>query len=278
MAATAFLIDETFTQVEGAKASGVATYQVETDGTENASTVCGYVPWSIGDELAVDSGCWVISINGKLTEDDKRTYTVTVTFGQPSKQEEPEDAPWDQPAKYEYGTNKSTINIIKDIDGNLIRNSAKQPFAEPIEIDHSRTTYTITKAYEASSFDSSIVDAYKDKVNNATWKGRPAKCWKVSDIKASTEYDKKWGYVTTVNYEFESAPQGLTFEKVLLDQGLQELKSSKWVPIKKGGQNITEPVPLNGSGLQVSNPSSYTPTFLTFNVYYSADFSIFNIT
>lgn len=184
------------------------------------------------------------------------------------------------PIRCSFGGERFERVVWLDQAGNAILNSAGDPFSEPITIDDSRPTITVTRNELVTSFSPTLAELYRDKVNDATWNGFPAKTVKCGIISTGDEqYDSNSGsYYYTVTYPFTIDRD--TWVKKLIDQGFNVLDTStppKQIPYMVKGQKTSEPVPLDGTGKKLA--SNAVPPFvvLPFDCYPAVDFSAFNI-
>ena len=117
---------------------------------------------------------------------------------------------------------------------------------------------------------------YRDKVNDADWNGFDALSVKLGAITTSDpQYDSNARvYYYTVTYPFTIDRKG--WLKKILDAGCNELDGSGLpAPIMNKGQQVSDPVPLDGSGHR-ADPGA-DPYYWEFDVYETADFSGLNI-
>ena len=230
-----------------------------------------------------DYGAFVNSIVIDEEGEDGKSWIATVEYGPYDANTFP-GSPMDWPLRLRFTTNKLERVIWADRNGNAILNSAYDPFKDPIAIDDSRTIITATRNELISSFDLTLADSYKDKINASTWNGFAAETVKCSNIETSDPQLYTTSvtipgaiYYYAVTYTFEINRD--TWAREILDQGFTKLDGStpkKRLQITdKYGQPITEAVPLDGSGGELA--TNGTPVFLTKDVYPTADFSVFNM-
>lgn len=173
--------------------------------------------------------------------------------------------------------NKFERVIWVDQDGEPIRNSAGDPFGDPVVIDDSRPLIVVTRNEDVNAFDLTLAGEYQDVVNSATWNGFPARTVKCTEIQTSEEQkDTTSGlYYYTVTYVFEIKWD--TWNRKILDQGYAYLDGSDRKPfLDDEKQPISDPKLLDGSGGEL-DVAMDPPVELDFRVYESKDFDIFNI-
>jgi len=226
-----------------------------------------------------DLGAFLQSIS--VAEDDDgsgQQWTVTLEYGPYDAAQFNGSDPTSWAIKVTHSSQKYERVIWFDQNGDAIRNSAKEPFADPITVDDSRSIITVERNELVSAFSLTLAEQYRDKINNAPWNGFATKTVKCDSITTSApQFDsdnRVWYY--TVTYVF--AVNRDTWVKKLLDQGFAVLDSSsppRPKPVMNEGHPVSDPVPLDGSGHRLA--STATPVTLSFDVYPSADFSVFNI-
>jgi hypothetical protein len=162
----------------------------------------------------------------------------------------------------------------KDINGNDVVNSAGIPFNPSVQLDDSRPVLQIVR--NELTYDETLAGSFRDKVNDADFWGYGEKQVKVANISGSREWNQDIGYYWTVSYEFHIKAETWKFK--ILDAGTMQIKTggdTKVSPcLTKDGKPVPEPVPLDGSGVQLAVGG--TPTYLVFDLYDTADFSTLN--
>lgn len=223
-----------------------------------------------------DPNAYVQTIDAEPIENmgDTILYGVTVNYGPLDPGEMAEALT--RKARIQFSFNKFERVIWIDEDGNPIRNSAGDPFGDPILIDDSRPVIVVTRNEDVNAFDVTLAGEYQDVVNAAMWNGFPARTVKCTEIRTSEERkDPSTNlYYYEVNYVFEVKWD--TWTRQILDQGFAYLDSSVRKPfLDSEGQPISEPKLLDGLGEELTDGDP--PVTLEFRVYPDADFSVFNI-
>ncbi len=242
--------------------------------------------------------CWRV-----LPKQDRKSplhWVVTAEYSSEylSKKEKDEQQytnPTDRPATIKWSTAKYNKPAVRDINGNLILNSAGQPFDPPAEKDCSRWTATISKNLE--DVPSFILD-YCDAINSDEFTIQGLNVLpgvaKIMTIEIGDEqsaqisdHEEITYYVFTYTVEFRSAlvmvngvriPEGWTL--YLLDQGYHQIDpndSTKRIAIKDDSvpaKFTTKPWPLNGSGARLANPTASNAFALPQVIYNSKAFSV----
>lgn len=230
-----------------------------------------------GAGAEADAGAFVVGLEARESSDDGKGWDVTVQYG-PYNASLFSVNPTSWPSKVTWSAHKYERALFFDKSNNAILNSAGDPFGEPVTVDDSRTVMTVVRNELASTFSMTLAESYRDTINTGIWNGYAAKTVKCSSITTGElQYDSNaqvWYY--TVTYIFEINRD--TWVKKVLDHGYAELDSttSKRKAIKGAdGKEVSEPVPLDGSGHQLATGG--TPVTLSFDVYSDVDFSVFNI-
>jgi len=240
------------------------TWQVISDDPyESPSTVAASVGVSIGDSLGF-AKCKQISSD--CVSDDGLQWKVTASFGKVENQ----GSPLNDPPEIQWGFEQFQRIIDRDINGTAILNSADDPFQQPIEIDDSRPSLTISR--NEANFNASLAFQYRDAVNSTGFFGTGPGMVKVSNISSSRQFDQQIGFYWKTTYEFHFNPQG--WDKIILDQGFREKIQGRKKNILVAGVPIQEPTLLNGFGTQLAVGAQ--PRFKTFRVYPRLPFSVFN--
>ncbi len=248
------------------------TYLVSSStGTDTEIDALATVPNAMYSQLGAGIESYVTSRTCKMSAKDKRNFICVVSWGKVNQQE---IAPWLMPAIKGYDASQASVNVIKDISNNLIMNSANDPF-KGIDVDSPRTTYTIKKSYQPSTFNLALCLSYNNAINSSSWNSGATATWKVKSIKVQQNWSAKWGYWDDVDIQIDYNP--LTWDVIVLDEGLKHIVAGKKIPIKKGASDVTEPWALNGSGVALAEGST-SFVYKTFQVYNRLTFTVFDIT
>lgn len=192
-------------------------------------------------------------------------WTVTAAY---STEREISENPLLERAVITWGSDQFQRPAVIDKFGNLIVNSAGDPFDPPAMIDDSRVSCTVTKNvsaapswlleyHNATNSDSFIIDdvpvaartAKVQAVSLGEWQSRSGIDYRVLSY--------------TLSFQYEGWPL------VLLDQGMRKISGSKRVPIP----NADSPVPLDGTGQPIAEPTYLNAVSGTFYVYREVPFS-----
>lgn len=226
----------------------------------------------VGDLHPNNSDAYCREVSAKNEEYSKKVWTVEAKY---TTESEISITPAAEPAEITWDTENYQRPYFKDRSGYGIVNSAGDPYDPPIEGDDSRWVATITKNLD---FVPSWILTYRDAVNASAFTldglAIPAGAAKIMSIKIG-KWEKRsifWYRPVTISLAIDSNGWAVS----VLDAGFREKSSTNRVNIKNDGdgEDITAPVPLNGSGAKLSNPTPATCVFNTFNIYNQKDFSV----
>lgn len=230
-----------------------------------------------GARLEFDNYAFALNIEAALdgSANDDCQWIVTVDYGAWDPTQFPEN-PLFAPIKITWGGSRFQRVCeltVPDSDGNAhpVINSAGDYFDPPIMIDDSRPTLQIVR--NEPYFNPHLALSWKDTVNGYAFYGFPPNTVKLSMPTGDLQYNPVCGFYYVITYEFEINPDG--WIKLILDQGMKVWDGTSPFPQpakNTDGSDVTSPVLLNGSGGQLAIGS--TPTYIAFQVYYMADFSL----
>jgi len=242
-----------------------------------AAAVGNAVPPVIGSSYLTatesDLGAFCNSIQPVQDSDNPRVWEVTVEYG---PQEPGDENPLNRPLEISWSFAQFTRVCDRDINGHALLNSAGDFFDPPPEIDDSRPVLTIVR--NEASFDPAQAIDYQDAVNSDSFLGFAAGTAKVMGISSSLQFESNIFFWKT-SYEFQFRRDG--WKLSVLDQGRYKT-NHKPIPEKDSGGNdmvgthVSDPVPLDGSGNPLTNPTPSTAVFREFDVYKQRAFSAFN--
>lgn len=254
------------------------TFEVITDDvTTGAFAVAASLGFNIGDiyststesdDLARLKNCSSECV--EMLGDGGTVWKVVCEFGRLSYDDSTSQNPVFQPPEVEWSFSQFSRPTDQDAFGNPILNSSGVPFDEAVEIDDSRPLLRITR--NELQFNAALAYYYKDAVNADGFFGAAAGQCKVMSISSRRIYDQSFGFYWQTSYEFAFDPNG--FDKIILDQGYQELRNGELKPIMIDGNPTNVPVLLNGQGQQVQTNGQ--PYFKRFKVYNRLSFGVFN--
>ena len=172
-----------------------------------------------------------------------------------------------RPVIIRFGTSFYTEASIKDINDNVIENSAKEAFP-PHEIEKPIFEFEFVRN-EASS-PASFALSYVGKINQSTIWGGAAKTIRCQSITSDKQYENSYEFYQ-VTYRF--AYKRDKWQLILIDNGFNELVSGTLKAIAlSDGTRPSEPFKLNGSGAKLADNA--TPVKLDpFEIYETADFA-----
>ncbi len=234
---------------------------------------------------SLDTSAVCLKVDVQQDSENPRVWVATCAYGEPnvnSQNGQNNPNPLLRPAVVTFGFNKTQRIVYKDINGKPLLNSALDYFDPPLSIDDSRPTLTVVR--NEPSFDPSIAVAYQDAVNSDSFFGASPGQAKVAGISAVSQTENNY-FFWQVSYTIEFRWDG--WQPVLLDYGRNaiyvntntgaEFKGPVFQKDKKGNEipnvPVTEPVPLDGNGNELINPTPDTVKKLPFTVYRSLPFS-----
>ncbi len=175
-------------------------------------------------------------------------------------------------SKSHGGENRFETGVTVDIYGNPVLNSAGDAFDPPIQIDDSRPTLKIVR--NERTYNAQYAMLWKDTINADMFFYFPPHSVKLSTPLAELEYNPVCGFYYVVTYQFEINPKG--WEKPVLDQGMRQLVAGVKVKMTDdSGADLSSPLPLDGAGSKLVSGSD--PTYIIFEVYREADFSLLGL-
>lgn len=209
-------------------------------------------------------------------DEDPHYWNVTVEYSDEPLREGVNDQPDPllRPVDISWGSVQYQKPIFQDINGNVICNTANDPFDPPPVIDDARWTITIQQNVPA-------VPTFILNMNNTINSGPviidsvsfPARTLKVQSIGISPEqFENNILYRTFIcqlHYREE------TWQYRLLNAGFADLAFGvRGEILLDDGSKPSQPWPLDEQGLKIQDPSPETIVVLNFDVYHEADFSV----
>lgn len=226
------------------------------------------------DEYEEDLGAFVNEVQVDSIDGHPNAWKVTVKYGPGNTLEQSGD-PTLWKVRVQFGGERTERVVDFDIDGNPLMNSAGDRFGDPVTVDSHISTMVIKRNEKVATFDLELASEYSDTINDATWNGFPARTCKMGIISTSEEqYDPSTNtYYYTVEYPIKINRN--TWIKELLDQGYNELDAyGNSQPIMYKGQQVSDPRPLDGTGLALDGTAGYSsPVVLPFRVEEEKDWS-----
>lgn len=291
------ILDGMSGSIEVGKRSYRRVFQVETDSPYTGpQTVIGAVSATYGILIGT------VYVNGDLSEtdpyalalkmsatpfgDDGREWRVTVEYGKPDSPDLTEN-PLEDPPTLDIEGREIEIPVERDKDGNLIVNSAGDPFDPPLTITEDHIIITIARneateqyaidnpSYSGTVFSYELITANVGKVNTETFLGFGARRVKMLRPRITREFNENIGYYWKVVYRFEVIDReytipdpanaaatislGVGWDRVVLDAGYRYLDATVPKLVIQDGQPVREPALLDGAGalLATADPPEY---------------------
>jgi hypothetical protein len=222
----------------------------------------------VDDFFEEDTGAFCNEISAEQEtgpEADGKQWTVTVQYG---PYEPASDNPLAEPAQVEVDHDHFDRPVIRDVDGNLICNSAGDPYNPPIRKDDSRPVLTVVKNYPAP-FDLALADDYRDTINSTPFFGVPPGRVKCRAPRASRQFHPVIGEFYRVTFQFDFNRDGWNAKP--LDEGFRYLSGAQLVAAFDGNSLASEPVLLDGEGGRLAVGGD--PVYHDFQIYEGRDFA-----
>jgi len=225
---------------------------------------------AIGATHPEDSGAWCTTLSVENTEDWKG-WTVTAEY---SSERELSETPTSDPVFITWNSEQFQRPAIVDQTGNAIVNSAGDPFDPPYMMDDSRRVVTVTKNLTTVP---TWILTYQDAVNSDTFTvdgvSIAAGKAKMQAVTVSEVQTRNGVAFRTVVFSIHLEKNGWLLEP--LDAGFRENIAGVISNIRNDGDDElpAAPVPLNGSGAVLSNPTPATAVYGSFTVYETKAFS-----
>jgi hypothetical protein len=221
---------------------------------------------------AFDTTSVCTDVEAEQDDENPLLWTVSAKYGKPSINEDQQDPnPLLRPSVISWNFQKYQRAVWKDIDGKGIVNSANMYFDPPPVMDDSRPILVIQR--NEAAFNPGLALQYQDAINSDPFFGAsPGQC-KVAGISAQSQTENRYFY-WAVSYEFEFRREGWALS--ILDQGRYRIGKIPVFQKTTDGVDsevqVVDPVPLNGNGGELANPTPSTLKFIDFKVYKSLSF------
>lgn len=233
------------------------------------------VLWSSHPE---DSAAYVHSIIPVADPSDPCLWNVSVLYQYLTVPGESIPNPLLRPPDYEIDGMTWRESVWMDRYGQMITNSAGDPFLPPVETVRAGATF-ITEFNMPDAPDSTWIDA-QGCLNATAMLFGPytvaAERLQLEKVRSKRIWElatPHWRWTLIFTYKpYVAGTWRQAHKTVLLDQGRRELISGTRVPIVDPGTGIPvdQPMPLNGSGRKLAVGA--TPTWLVFDVPYTVVF------
>ena len=267
------------------------------------TAVTGHTLPKIGTAHSGDANSKCTGVTCRPESDGQKQHWVYVADY--SNKFDIRENPLNDPAQTEWSTETYQAVVYQDIDGTSICNSAGDPFDPPPEKDDSRWTSVTRKNVAASVPD--WIFAYQDGVNSDSYTidgiTITAGWAKISAIHLSETQERNGTsyrvLTVTIHYRGEnedigsgSYGSGSGSDEVepwhlnILDAGFRELAEDGSTGSASGGKTnlvnikdqedneVTAPVPLDGDGKALDNPTPANSVFLQFQIYHEKAFQL----
>ena len=203
-------------------------------------------------------------------------WTVTAEY---SSERELVTDPTNDPAVITINTEQFQKVAETDINGDSVCNSAGDPFDPPYMMDDSRRVISVSKNMSGHP---SWVLSYADVVNSDTFvvKGvtYAVGVGKVQRVSIGEQQTRNGVPFVVVTLEIHCQRDGWILRP--LDAGFREKSGAGMINILNtiDFERPSAPVPLNGSGLVLAQPTSATAVYGAYTIYTTAAFSALPLT
>ena len=229
----------------------------------------------IGNAHPEDANAFCVSLDVQNSSPWKG-WTVTANY---SDERTIDDTPTDDAASISWGSEQFQKPAVFDLSGKLIVNSAGDPFDPPAMMDDSRRVVTVEK--NLAVVPTWILD-YQDAVNSDTFTidgiaiaiGKA----KMQAVTVGPRQRRNGTIFRTVNFTIHLQREGWLLD--ILDAGFRRKISGGRENIRNSGDGElpTAPVPLDGNGQPIDDPTPTNCVFLQFAVYKTRAFSSLPLT
>jgi len=229
----------------------------------------------IGNAHPEDANAFCISLDVQNTSPWKG-WIVTANY---SDERTIDDTPTDDAASISWGSEQFQKPAVFDLSGNLIVNSAGDPFDPPAMMDDSRRVVTVEK--NLAVVPSWILD-YQDAVNSDDFTVDGVSIGigkaKMQAVTVGARQRRNGTIFRTVNFTIHLQREGWLLD--ILDAGFRRKISGGRENIRNSGDGElpTAPVPLDGNGQPIDDPTPTNCVFLQFAVYKTRAFSSLPLT
>lgn len=225
----------------------------------------------IGEVHPDDAGAWCTTLQVDPS-DPWKGWTVTAEY---STERELAETPTSDPAEITWGSEQFQKAAITNYAGQAIVNSAGDPFDPPIMIDDSRPYVTVSKNLATVP---TWVMTYQDAVNSASFVVDGITVGtglaKMQNISVSPRQSRNGTSFRTVTFTIHLQKQGWLSK--VLDAGFREVAyGGELQNIRNPGDEElpAAPVPLDGAGMALTDPSPANAVYRYDTVYETKDFS-----
>lgn len=225
----------------------------------------------IGSLYPDDSGAWCTTLTVEQF-DGRFGWIVTADY---STERELSTDPTNDPALISWDSEQFQRPAVFDSSGNAICNSAGDPFDPPNMMDDSRRVVTVEK--NLSVVPTWILN-YQDAVNSDTFTidniSVSVGLAKMQRVSVGPRQERNGIPFRTVHFTMHLEKNGWLMEP--LDAGFRERNyTGDLINIRNPGDGElpSAPVPLDGSGSAIDDPSYTNNVFLSFSVYATLPFS-----
>lgn len=247
------------------------TYSVEVTSQSDTAYTAGSASGLplVGQVHPDDFTAWCTSLDVQLVGGWK-WYTVTANY---SSEFELSENPLFEPAQITWDFEQFQRPALADRSGDAVLNSAGDYYDPPAMRDDSRPIVSVTK--NLSVVPTWILN-YQDAINSSAFTVDgivvAAELAKMNRVGISTVQNRNGIQFRTVTMEIHLQRDGWALS--LLDAGYRKKSgTTRVIILSDDGTEPSTPIPLDGSGALLSNPTPTNAVFNSYDVYYTADFN-----
>lgn len=200
--------------------------------------------------------------------DDRNALVWLVTCEYTTTTNQTVSNPLARPTEISFGFAQFQRAAIQDINGNAIRNTAKDFFDPPVEIDDARPVVTMVKNLQ--TFNRILAHDFQNAVNNAQFYGYPTRSVKVANIGAVEQQENGIKFIRAT-FEFHIR-RDLWIPLKVLNAGMKDAAGNTI----RGGTQVSSPEPLDASGNFLAIGSTAF-TFVDVTAYKELDFGLLGV-
>lgn len=221
-----------------------------------------------GDAHPIEAACLCQRIRIDNVSHSKKVWLITCSYSNKAIAN-----PLTEAAKFNWTTEKKTAPLVRDYNAEWICNSAGMPYDPPPEYDDEIDIVRVRK--NLAAMPAWWPGGFRRTMNSdiITIDGRSCAVKTVRMIDRTLSEVKEKSGISYREIELTLAIDPATWDLVLFDSGFAEINAADPTGDRikitiGGGTEPTQPVPLNGSGYKLSNPSP-TNFFVRTHVVYA---------
>jgi len=226
----------------------------------------------IGDRFPEDNQAFCQNVRADQEAFSPRIWIVTASY---STEQELAANPLVDPTEFTWDTEQFQKPVVIDLDGKAIVNSAGHFYDPPFERDDSRLSVTMTRnVLSIPPWFLSIEDALNSEPVTIDGLNVPIKRAKIQKVTAGKQEFRNLTGFRRISATIHI--QRLTWQLEAQDVGLMEIHptvdTKRIAILDDDGNPVSIPVPLDGNGKRLVDPTLDNVTIRTHNIYHEFDF------